>query len=210
LEATGVFFSTLFDTAGRQSVNVVGGIGRAAKNVATETGGVIHDAGVLSFEVATGIDTGVQLWSQTSQLAAARMAAGESVLDITQDIGTQTGLNFVTFGSYGVMKEQLSATADYVTGRETLEGLETRLADAAGGAVLNAALAAAASTAPRTFPSMERSAIPGRVEQSAAGGAGEGRARCPRFRRKPRTAPVRDGKSVGFRPKPYRTRRGRS
>jgi RHS repeat-associated protein len=137
------FGTDLVQNAPERALKINDAIGRNAVNMVKETGANIHDAAVLGYEAATGEDTGVQLRSSVAQQSGERMARGESAGDITKDILKDTALNMGTFGVYGTAKEQYSALRDYSQGKASIEDVENRLADAAGGAVVNAGLSAA-------------------------------------------------------------------
>ena len=90
-----------------------------------------------------GFSENVTLYSQLAQSSAQRLGQGESVGDIIKDSAFEMGANALTVGTYGTLKEQFSTAADYLSGNASIEQVESRLIDAAGGAVLNAALGSA-------------------------------------------------------------------
>ena len=139
------FGSDLAQNAPERGVKVLKAIGTNAGNMVLETGANIHDAAVLGFEVTTGVDTGIELRSSVAQMSGEAIASGDPLahLDVTQDVAVNTFANVVTFGIYGTAKEQYSALKDYSEGKATIEDVEDRLANAAGGAVVNAAASAA-------------------------------------------------------------------
>jgi hypothetical protein len=123
---------------------------RNAVNLATETAANIHDVGALTLELAAnkvGIDYTAELHGSTAGAAGRAIASGDPLahLDLTREIGIDAALNTATLGVYGTAKEQYGALKDYSEGRATIADVESRLADAAGGATVNATLAAAAS-----------------------------------------------------------------
>jgi RHS repeat-associated protein len=142
---TSGFWSDLKVNAGARAVKIAQATGRNAVNLVEETGANIADATALTVEAATGIDTGYQLRSGTAEQAARRMAAGESAASVTGSIAGNTALNVATFGIYGTAKEQYETLDAYSEGKIGVEEVEDRLADAAGGAIVNVAATSVAS-----------------------------------------------------------------
>jgi len=87
----------------------------------------------------------VPLASKYANASAQRLAAGESVGDIIKEGAFEIGANAITVGTYGTLKQQFETAADYLSGNATIDQVEDRLINAAGGAVLNAALGSAGS-----------------------------------------------------------------
>jgi len=139
------FGSDLAQNAPERALKVGKAIGTNAANMVVETGANIHDAAVLGFEVATGVDTGIGLRSSVAQMSGEAIASGDPLahLDVTRSVALNTAANVVTFGVYGTAKEQYGALKDYSEGKASIEEVEDRLANAAGGAVVNAAVSAA-------------------------------------------------------------------
>lgn len=138
------FGTDLVQNAPARALKVNDAINENAVGLVRETGANILDAGVLSFELATGVDTGYELRSSVAQMTGERIASGDPMahLDVTQEVAGDTALNLVTFGIYGTAKEQIGALRDYSQGNATIEEVEDRLAGAAGGSVVNLALTA--------------------------------------------------------------------
>jgi RHS repeat-associated protein len=137
------FGSDLLENAGPRLVKIGASAAQGAASMVRETAANIADASVLTYELATGTETGLGMNSAAAQSAAARMGAGESAASVTADTLKETALGIGTFGTYGTIRDQVSAVRDYAAGRATVDQVEDRLANAAGGAVLNVGMTAA-------------------------------------------------------------------
>jgi RHS repeat-associated protein len=132
--------SDLVQNAPDRAVRIAGATATQATEMATETFFMAGD----TVNLALGRD--VPLASKLAQSSAQRLARGESAGDIIEDSAVDIGANALTVGTYGTLKEQFSAAADFMSGNMggngSIERLEDRLINAAGGAVLNAGLGA--------------------------------------------------------------------
>jgi RHS repeat-associated protein len=137
--------SDLAQNAPDRVVRTVGATFDQAGNLAVQTTAMGHDTAVLGADAAVRATTGqgfdnVTLYSQLAQSSAHRLGQGEGVGDIVKDSAFEMGANALTVGTYGTFKDQFSTAADYLSGNASIEQIESRLINAAGGAVLNAAL----------------------------------------------------------------------
>ena len=129
---------------GGQRVDKIGAAVVAnALHTAAETTLAIHDAGALTAELATGGRYEATLMSSGGNLAQERLANGESAFSVTADIGVNVVANVATAGTYGTVQQQYRALRDHAQGKATIEDVENRLADAAGGAILNTVMTSA-------------------------------------------------------------------
>jgi RHS repeat-associated protein len=141
------FGSDLAQNAPDRAVRIAGATVQQAGELAVQTAAMAHDTAVLTADAAARVTTGegfdnITLYSQMAQSSAQRLGRGESVGDIIKDSAFEMGANALTVGTYGTFKEQFSTAAEYLSGNATIEQVESRLINAAGGAVLNAGLGA--------------------------------------------------------------------
>jgi RHS repeat-associated protein len=140
--------SDLAQNAPDRAVRIVGSTFEQAGHLAVQTGAMAHDTAVLAADAAVRTATGqgldsVTLYSDLAHGAGQRIARGDSVGSIIGDSALEMGANALTVGTYGTFKEQFSTAADYMSGNASIEQVESRLINAAGGAILNAGLGAA-------------------------------------------------------------------
>ncbi|MGE0454257.1 MAG: RHS repeat domain-containing protein [Vicinamibacteria bacterium] len=136
---------------------IVAAGGDLAQNAPARAGKIVMAAGEQAVDLGTesffmagdtvnlALGRDVPLASKLAHASGQRLAAGESVGDIMRSSATDIGLNAVTVGTYGTLKEQFSVAADYMSGNASVEQVESRLINAAGGAVLNVGLGMAGS-----------------------------------------------------------------
>ena len=109
-----------------------------------------HDTVALTYEFGArtmGYDVTVETYSALAGSSGDRLAAGESVGSIIAGSAVDMGANAVTAGLYGTGKEYVHTYNDFQSGKIDINGVEDRLAIAAGGLILNAAMTSAGSKA---------------------------------------------------------------
>jgi len=144
------FFGDLAENAGRRAVKVGEAVVTNAAHMVVETGAQAHDVLVLAADAAKRTATGegfdeINLWSETARASGEAFAEGKSTSDVILGNVKNVAVSTLSAGIVPTVQEQYSALADFAAGKATIEDVEDRLANAAGGAILNAGLASYAS-----------------------------------------------------------------
>jgi RHS repeat-associated protein len=146
----GAFVSDLKKNAGRRAVKIGEAVVSNAAHMVVEAGAQTHDVLVLAADAGKRTVTGegfdnIELWSDTAKSAGEAFAQGKSTSEVILGSAKQVAVSTLSAGIIPTVQQQYSALADFSAGKASIEDVENRLADAAGGAILNAGLASYAS-----------------------------------------------------------------